>query len=172
MRTARAANITTPEDMLKSREWAGRFISGPGSLAVSFVFDERAVSGIPEDWQPAARRRRIDANIRETVFEGNDAGTGLNVRVECTEYQDYPVVEWVAWFTNKGSETTPVIRDILAMDGTFRGSSPVLYHCSGDFRSEEGYAPTETPLAAGDALEFAPNGGRPCDGAFPYYRVM
>ena len=172
MNTPHGIPATKPEDMLRSREWTGRFFSSPSDLPLSFVLGERAIAGIPEDWQPVPNRRRIDANIFETVFEGNDAGTGLNVQVACTEYQDYPVVEWVAWLTNKGHEATPVIRDILAMDGAFRGSSPVLYHCNGDFCSEEGYTPQETPLHAGDTLEFAPNGGRPCDGAFPYYRVM
>ena len=32
--------------------------------------------------------------------------------------------------------------------------------------------PQETPLPAGSELSFAPNGGRPCDGAFPYYRLL
>ena len=158
--------------MSQSREWTGRFISGLAELPISFVFDGGAMSGIPPEWQPVTSRRRVDANIIETVFEGTEAGSGLNLRVECTEYQDYPVVEWVAWFSNKGHETTPVISDILAVDGAFTGSSPVLYHCNGDFNSEEGYTPLETPLRAGDTLGFAPNGGRPCDGAFPYYRVM
>lgn len=81
-------------------------------------------------------------------------------------------MEWVAWFTNKGREPTPLIRDILAIDETFSGSSPALYHCNGDFYSEEGYTPCETPLPVGEAMEFAPNGGRPCNGAFPYYRIM
>ena len=27
-------------------------------------------------------------------------------------------------------------------------------------------------LASREAMKFAPNGGRPCDGAFPYYRIM
>jgi len=158
--------------MVKSRAWAGRFLSGAADLPISFVLDDKAIGGIPEEWQPTSHGRRIDARICETVFEGNDARTGLNIRVECTEYADYPVVEWVAWFTNKGHETTPVIRDILAMDGTVKGRSPVLYHCNGDFCSEKGYCPEETPLQAGDTLRFAPNGGRPCDGAFPYYRIM
>lgn len=105
-------------------------------------------------------------------MKGDDATTGLNLRVECTQYQDYPVVEWVAWFTDKCREPTPLIRDILAIDETFSGSSPALYHCNGDFYSEEGYTPCETPLPVGEAMEFAPNGGRPCNGAFPYYRIM
>ncbi len=169
--TTHPAATTSSGDLLKSREWTGQFFTGAAQLPVSFVFDERSLRGIPEEWQPVSARHRIDANISETVFEGTDSGTGLNIRVEYTEYHDYPVVEWVVWFTNNGDEATPVIRDILPMDGTFSGSSPVLYHCNGDFCSEESYTPEETSLTAGDTLEFAPNGGRSCDGAFPYYRV-
>ena len=172
MKTSHAAPITSPEDMLKSRAWVGPFFSGAASLPIRFLLDGQAIRGIPEDWQPVSHRRLIDASISETVFEGTDPRTGLNVRVESTEYRDYPVMEWVAWFTNKGQDTTPVIRDILALDGAFKGPSPVLYHCNGDFYSEEGYTPQETPLGAGDTARFAPTGGRPCDGAFPYYRVM
>jgi alpha-galactosidase len=163
---------TTPEDMSKCRAWVGRFFAGPADLPVSFVLDGKSIRGIPAEWQPVSTRRRIDANIIETVFEGNDARTGLNVRVECTEYRDFPVVEWVAWFSNEGHVATPAIRDILAMDGAFRGASPVLYHCNGDFCKAEGYTAQETALRAGDAVCFAPKGGRPCDSAFPYYRVM
>ena len=73
--------ITKPEDMLKSRAWAGRFFSGGADLPISFVLDGKAMRGIPEEWGPISSRRRIDANISETVFEGNDARTGLNIRV-------------------------------------------------------------------------------------------
>lgn len=163
---------TTPEDMLKSREWVGRYFTSSSDLPISFVFDGEAICGIPEEWNPVSSRRRIDANIFETFFEGSDVGTGLNVRVECTEYQDYPVVEWMAWLVNKGHEPTPVISDILALDKKFSGSSPVVHHYNGDFCSEEGYAPHNTPLHTGNSLSLAPKGGRPCDGVFPYFRIL
>ena len=166
------ANGTQPEDMSRSREWAKHRLSVPADLPVRFTYDGTDVRGIPDVWQPVATSRRIDANIVETVFEGTEPATGLAVRVECTEYRDYPVVEWVAWLTNAGSEVTPVISDILAMDGTVSGSLPVLYHCNGDICSEDGFAPQRTLVGEGVSLDFAPNGGRPCDGAFPYYRVM
>lgn len=172
MTTAYSVPITQPQDMLRSRALAVSFFSSAADLPISFVFDGEAVRGIPEEWRPTSRSRRIDANMRETVFEGADPGTGLNLRVECTEYTDYPVWEWVAWFTNKANEPTPVIRDILALDGTFLGASPALHHCNGDFYSEAGYTPEETALHAGTEMRFAPNGGRPCDGAFPYYRIV
>ena len=149
----------------------GGFITDPACLPISFKLDGKAMAGIPADWHAVAGKRRIDATIVETVFEGHDAKSGLKLRVECAEYLDYPVVEWVAWFTNMGDGPSPILSDIQALDGAFEGASPVLSHCNGDFWSAEGYTPQESPLRKGKSLEFAPAGGRPCDRAFPYYRL-
>jgi alpha-galactosidase len=163
---------TKPADMLQSHAWAKRFLSRATDLPISFVLGGQAIHGIPQDWHPVVNKRRIDKDRSEAVFEGTDPKTGLHVRMECTEYDDYPVVEWVAWFNNEGHETTPIIRDILALDGVFQGSKPILYSNNGDFYSEKGYTSQEKPLGEGDSVGFAPNGGRPSDGAFPYYRIM
>ncbi len=160
-----------PADIAASRTWAAVYLSDPAGLPVSFRLDGQPVRGIPATWAPTVARRRIDANIVETTFEGTDPATGLNVRVECTAYQDYPVVEWVAWLSHTGPQATPLISDLLALDGIFAGEGAVLYHCNGDYNSGDGYTPEETPLPAGETLAYAPNGGRPCDGAFPYYRL-
>lgn len=170
--TSPAAAATTPEDMLLSRAQTGRLLSAAQHLPISFTYDGRRVDGIPAEWQPTTTRRRIDANIVETVFEGADDATGLHVRVVCQAYADYPVVEWTAWLTNRGQAPTPLIEDLLAMDAPLRGASPVVQHCNGDFYSEEGYTPRETPLGVGETLACAPRDGRPCDGAFPYFRVQ
>jgi alpha-galactosidase len=164
--------IITTEDMFGSRTMIRQFFSSPINLPISFIFDGKPIHGIPKEWQPTSIRRQIDSNISETVFEGNDLVTGLNIKIECTEYNDYPVVEWVAWFTNKGNKPTPVISDILSIDESFQGSSPVLHHCNGDFCNEDGYKPMQTPLHEKQIIKLAPNGGRPCDGAFPYFRIV
>ena len=171
MNTVQAAPGTKPEDMRKSQAWLERYFSSAAALPIAFTFGGEAISGIPAAWGPRLQRRNVDANIAERVYVGQDPASGLQVRVECTEYKDYPVVEWVAWFTNTGDKPTPLLEDILAMDAAFDGASPVVYHCNGDYYSEDGYTPTETALQAGGELRFAPNGGRPCDGAFPYYRL-
>lgn len=163
---------TKAEDMKKSLAWLTRHFSSAADLPISFVLDGKAITGIPTEWRPVSLRRLVDANIVERVFEGTDTATGLNLRVECTEYKDYPVIEWVAWFTNQGTQPTPMLSDILAMNAALSGSAPAVYHCNGDYYSEDGYTPTETPLSAGGELRFVPNGGRPCDGAFPYYRIL
>jgi alpha-galactosidase len=162
---------TRPEDMQQSRIWTSRFLSSPSAIPISFTFDGKPVRGIPPEWSPTSRKRRIDANMVETVFEGREPKSGLCIRVECVEYADYPVVEWTAWFTNKGKAPTPLLEDILGLDGIFEGVEPVLWHSNGDFYSGEGYSFQETPLRGDEPLRFAPAGGRPCDHAFPYYRL-
>lgn len=162
--------MTTRKDMRQCSDWCAGLHSAE-TVPVTFKFNDRTISGIPAAWRPVVTRRRIDALICETVFEGRDPETGLTVRVECTEYNDYPVVEWLAWFTNAGTEPTPVLSNIRAIDTTFAGAAPLLYHWTGDSCSPDNLTPSESPLQPGAPLSFAPNDGRPCDGQFPYYRI-
>ncbi len=171
MHTGRSISETTPEDMRKGRAWMETFFSAAEKLPVSFLYDGKKITGIPTDWTAIREERRIDATIVETVFKGNDPRTGLRIRVESLQYADYPVVEWIAWLTNRGDSPTPIIGDLRVLDGAFAGASPVLHHGNGDFHSEDGYTPRETPLHRGDTLTVAPTGGRSCDGAFPYFRL-
>lgn len=167
-----AENQTLPTDMVKSRAWSAEFFGDPANLPISFVFNGMRIHGIPQHWNPETTRRRIDANLLERTFTGQDPASGLQVRLEALEYHDYPVVEWTAWFTNRGAQPSALISDIQALDEAFSGESAQIYHCNGDFYSEYGYTPEETPLEAGDTLAFTPAGGRPSDSAFPYYRVL
>ncbi len=167
-----AAVGTTPDDMVLGRAWTDHLVSAPETLPISFNYDGASINGIPSQWSPVARTRRIDANLIETIFEGSDSSTGLTVKVECLRYLDYPAVEWTAWLINNGDQPTPIIENLLGLKATFEGASPVLNHCNGDFNSEEGYTPQETPLMAGQAYACAPEGGRPCDRAFPYFRIQ
>src|SRR5215211_5137860 len=116
MTTTQAMPTTKPAEMTKSRAWATQYLSDAAHLPISFTYGGQAIKGIPSAWQPVARTHRIDANITETIYEGADPNTGLQIRVDCTQYFDYPVVEWVAWFTNRGQEDTPLLEDILALN--------------------------------------------------------
>ncbi len=106
-----------------------------------------------------------------TSFEGHADDSGLRVIVEATTYLDYPVVEWVAWLRNDGAGAGPLLERVCAIDTTFAARSPSITHWNGDFNSERGYAPETLPLADHERLRLAPVGGRPCDNAFPYFRL-
>ncbi len=186
---------TNVQDMAASRAWSLGYFDQPSNLPISFVLDGQQIRGIPASWHASMQSRWIDANIIETQYEGTDPASGVKVRVLASTYRDFPVVEWVAWFSNSRTDSldskqfAPLISDIQAMDVklnasstasktasdsdlTTRTSSPAqLYHCNGDYYSIDGYTPQWTPIHDADTYTFAPNGGRACDGAFPYFRV-
>ena len=165
--------LTLPLDMAQSRAWCAGFLADPARLPVSFRYGGQPISGIPAAWQPRVQKTRIDANILQTVYSGQDSTSGLTIRVECLEYADFPVVEWTAWLSNKGVQPTSVISDFLGLDARFEGADPArVVHCNGDYYSPDGYTPTETALSPDSPLRFAPTGGRPCDQAFPYFRLL
>jgi hypothetical protein len=72
-------SITMVEDMLKSKEYLAQFFSNASNIPISFVLDGRIIHGIPEEWHPVMKQHIIDANISETIFEGSDSITGLNI---------------------------------------------------------------------------------------------
>src|SRR5262245_48281457 len=149
MKTRDVTTLVSVADLGIRRAWTERFLANAADLPISFMLDGKQVRGIPAAWNPTMVTRRLDANLSETRFEGRDPQTGLQIRVEAKFYQNYPVVEWVVWLSNDGVEATPILSEIQALDATFSGDSPVIYHCNGDFYSAEGYAPVETPLARG-----------------------
>ncbi len=165
-------STTSSEDMAQSRLWTGRLFSNPGNLPISFRYDGQPVNGIPELWNPVVSKNGIDANIDQIVFNGFDAQTGLTIKVECLVYRDYPVVEWTAYLSNQGAQPSPILSDFLGLSASFEVASPGrVIHCNGDFYNADGYTPQETILAEGKPLRIAPVGGRPCDQAFPYFRL-
>ena len=106
------------------------------------------------------------------MFRGRHEPTGLEASVEVVSYDDYPVVEWTAWFTNPTDSPSAILERPLALDASFRGDGPVLRHCNGDFASKDGYVWQSSALPDGDRVEMEPYLGRPCDRAFPYFRLV
>ena len=166
------SNLPQAKDFERIRAWKDSHFAAPQALPFSFQLDGQLIAGIPESWRPVVRQRRIDSNLVETVYEGTEPSGGRSLRVELLAYQDFPVLEWTVWLKNTAATPTALIEDLLGLAGVFAGQEPVLQHCNGDFYSAAGYTPQETALQAGKPLHFAPSGGRPCDGALPYYRLL
>ena len=80
----------------------------PEQLPISFGYGQAQVQGIPAAWTPQVTTRKIDCNITETTVVGI-SHEGLEVRVVCKKYRDFPAVEYVAFLTNRGEADSPVI---------------------------------------------------------------
>ncbi len=172
MATTMHGESPSAADRERFESWVGPLFAEATSLPVSFVYGGTPVRAIPAAWSPRQSFRRFGPTIVETSYEGRDPETGLGVRIEVVRYLDFPVVEWTAWLTNYSDQPTPRVHDLTAINATFPGRSGALYHSNGDFYSNDGYTWETTKLEGRGPLELSPNGGRPCDGAFPYFRLL
>jgi alpha-galactosidase len=160
------------EDWACLRGWTRELFDAAEHLPVSFSYDGEPLHGLPDDWHPGRHSRRVSSTITETGFRGRHRPTGLEASIEVVTYDDYPVVEWTTWFTNPTDTASPILERPLALDASFSGEGPVLRHCNGDFASKDGYVWQSSALTDGEGVEMRPYLGRPCDRAFPYFRLL
>jgi len=154
------------------RRWVLGMLTDAQALPIAFSLDGRPWHGIPAGWQLEVRDERLDALLQRRIWKGLDPESGLSMTVEATWYQDFACVEWQARFTNHGDAPSALIEQLAALDGAFGGHNAVLEHGNGDYYDAAGYEMEFTTLQHQETLTIAPRGGRPCDGAFPYMRLI
>lgn len=142
----------------------------PAAIPVTFTVGGRTYRGFPDSLSPKATRRRVDSCMYETVITAMTP-EGLELRAECTEFRDYPVVEWVMYITNTAAENSPIISD-WHLDLTLPCENPRLYHGNGDTCNPEGYEWWVDPVTAEGIIKQPCGDGTPCNGAFPYMRLL
>ena len=122
----------------------------------------------------ASSKRQPGCTQRTLTY--TDPATGLRVRCDLTEYDDFPAVEWVLHFENRGTQDTPILKKILPLDAEFKAAAQanvVVEHSLGDKNSGQSFAPVEDILTPGSTNElvFAPIGGRSSEGHMPFFNL-
>ena len=142
----------------------------------SFVYGGVPSARFIESWRHEATTHESDGR---TLFEAtwSDGKTGLVVTAIATTFKDYPALDWVLYFENRGATDTPMLENILTADltlGSGNGRRPfVLHQLRGDSASAASFTPYQTSLAAGQETTIAPTGGRPSqDSAFPFWNAQ
>jgi alpha-galactosidase len=171
----RASDRGKSKDMKLKNRWVSRYLlkRGPGTPPFAFAYGGQPSGGLLNAWPRRIRTERIDNARTRHMLSWNDAKTGLEVRCVAVEYADFPVVEWTLYFRNTGAGDTPILSDIRAMDVVVRRDASgefVLHRTVGDGGADI-YKPDPVILGPGQAKTFAPGGGRPSSGEFPYFNV-
>lgn len=96
---------------------------------------------------------------------------GITVLFTLHIHRDYPVLSWDCTLRNDTDRESGRLTEVRGVDLTLPGEGASLRHWSGDFCHEDGFAPSETILGE-QPLVLAPSKGRPCDSAFPYFRLL
>ncbi len=141
----------------------------------SFQYDGKPSSEFFKDWNCKREVRELDEKRTQHVISYTDPQTGLVVRQVAVVYHDFPTVEWTLYFKNTGKTDTPILEAIQALDAQFRCGPVdefVLHHHQGDSNTPDSYEPLVTTLGPKSRQRFAPPGGRPTEGQWPYYNIQ
>ncbi len=196
----RAVSVT-PEELEKAHRWSGIAFEGvqmpmaakspregerrtsTAESPFSFIYDGKPSKDLLNSWKLERSRRGDEAEGRagsprshERGYElkWTDTATGLQVRCVRVEYSDFPTVEWTLYFKNTGTNDTPILSDIQAVDLRLSRADKgefVLNHHAGDNCTPDSYEPRRLALPPKSEHRFAPVGGRPTSVGFPYFNV-
>ncbi|MCX8107730.1 MAG: alpha-galactosidase, partial [Verrucomicrobiae bacterium] len=114
------------------------------------------------------------ADLTEKVLSWVDPHTKLEVRCVFIEYHGFPTVEWTLFFKNTGTNDTPIIENIRALDIRLLRSDKgefLLHHNRGSPADGNDYAPLETPLTTGKTHRLGGKGGRPTNIDWSYFNI-
>ena len=155
-------------DSLKG--WTDRYMNRIRPF--SFLFGGHA----PDFLVVPKKTERCQADVgrikTETVWY--DKNSGLAVRLETVEYENFPVVEWIVYIKNNGGVPTPNIKNLYALDAEFEAESFTLRGANGEWCAAESYAPYCHALEQGIRKRFAPQDGKSTKGpdGWPYYNLQ
>lgn len=162
------------DDLRTRDDWVHQHLESPGAPFFSFSH-----GGAPSaDWLAGCRRtatsRPLDDRRTEHLVTWADPRSGLVLSARAVTYRDVPTVEWTLFFKNTASADSALLADVRPIDLALRRTGDgefVLHHHTGDTCSAASYQPHADPLPPGTSRAFAPAGGRPTNGAYPYFNL-
>lgn len=138
-------------------------------IPVSFKIGSRVFFGLPEG---CGCEKEYGDGKAVSVFKY--AAAGLDAQVRLTEYDGFDAREWVLYLKNNTDTDSEIVTDVLAASLELDCGDATLLTCNGDFCSNDGYETVAHEIKRGGSFRCgqAPVGGRPCDRAFPYQRLL
>ena len=93
--------------------WLDRWLGT--ELPFSFRYGGQEWDAALDQWLLGDTFETSDAS-QGSVFVWTDEATGLRVSWQVRAFSDFPAVEWVVTFENRGSHDTAIIEDVQALD--------------------------------------------------------
>ena len=136
------------------------------------VHDELVFECPPEEVDAVSRLARRE-------MEGAEPGGPLTVRLEGIRYDDFPAVEWLLHFENRGARDTSIISDIHSMDmvvapgiKTAEQRHFLLTKTDGDRTQPGHFMPSEVGIGHGESQVLSAGGyGRSSQKDLPFYKI-
>jgi alpha-galactosidase len=161
-----------PEIALNQR-WAERAFGSETALLFSFVYNGRPLADLVGKWRREVTQYKVDPTTDHITLSLTDPDTRLEVRAECRVYRDTAGVDWTLHVTNRGSQDSPVLEQLRALDTLLpiAAQAPVVLHrLNGSLCAADDWLPFDQPVPAGERIDFATTNGRSSN-VSPWFNV-
>ena len=167
----------TSSEMTMAADWFAR-ASSPSWAAdsvfpLSFLYDNRASADLLPHWEAEVAESEGDARRTRTLLL-RDSQTGLELRCAMTLFADFPAVEWVAYFRNAGTEDTPIISAVQALEASFSMDEQglcTLHYARGSGPRVDDFEPLQAGLNPGEH-RLASQMGQSSNGFLPFFNLQ
>ncbi len=142
----------------------------------SFLCGGKHSDDLLPGWTRETKAAKRDADRSQWVTTWTDTHSGLRVEWHLTKFSDFPAVDWVLYFENTGTQDTPVIADIQAMDLTLdeplEGPSCYRLHkTNGGPANPADFEPSLVKLRPDSHEHLGGGGGRSSNKDFPFVKI-
>jgi alpha-galactosidase len=142
---------------------------------VSFSYGGRPATQLLREWK---RHVGPDTRVGDKIDRSLlfiDSVSGLEVELKLTAYRDFPAVEWVVYFRNKGTKPTPILENIQPLDFAADGDECefVVHYAQGASNQPADFSPIEHLLKSGEPLNLTSVGGSSSHTrAVPFFNIQ
>ncbi|HSV74615.1 MAG TPA: NPCBM/NEW2 domain-containing protein [Chthonomonadales bacterium] len=140
----------------------------------SFIYGGRPSAELLPGWRVERSSRVLDEHRTGHRATYTDPETGLQLTCDAVQYGRFPTVEWVLKFRNTGTQPTPILEAVRAVDTRFERALDgefTLRHWTGSPCLPTDYHPHVTPLPPGASLRIATLGGRSTNSDLPNFNI-
>ncbi len=136
-----------------------------------------------EEFSQWSKRHPCTATVSGewTEYRVGDLNSGLVARVQLRQFPELDAAEWRVFLENRGTESSPPIRNCRSLDLNLTAAAYALLHraigahtspAPGPTAFSESFRPLTELLSPGERREFGPLCGRASSEAMPYWNVF
>ena len=142
-------------------------------LPFSFVYGGRPSAELLPSWGRQEKVESTPEGRERRIITFTDRTTKLELRAEITRCDDFPAIDWVLRFTNRGQADSRLLEDVLPLNLSVKipNGDIVFHYAHGSTASATDYLPIDEPLAPGSVVNLAPTGGPSSQEVLPFFNM-
>ena len=122
------SGLVTRKELSLTEDWMYQVTSGSSeaplwldgwlntALPFSFQYGGKSSSSILDQWQLEKGELKLDPDCASQELVWSDKETGLQMTWELKRFVNFPALEWVLRIENTGTQDTPILENIQALD--------------------------------------------------------